>query len=76
MLYHNHGKLNKKNVSVTHKLKKNFAFLYKILNVNFSYYGLKEQKSVIKIVVGMLRRRKYKNITIKKTCKICQFRIM
>jgi hypothetical protein len=56
--------------------KKNLAFIYKILNVSFSHYGLKERKSAIKIVVGMVRRRKYENITIEKTCKICRFRIM
>jgi len=56
--------------------KKNLAFIYKILNANFSHYGLKERKSAIKIVVGMVRRRKYENITMEKTCKICQFRIM
>ena len=53
-----------------------YIYIYKILNASFSHYGLKERKSAIKIVVGMLRRRKYENITIEKTCKICQFRFM
>jgi hypothetical protein len=55
------------------QMKKNFAFINKILNANFSCYGLKERESAIKIVVGVVRRRKYENITIEKTCKICQF---
>jgi hypothetical protein len=63
-------------MSVLHTKEKRTLLLCKILNANFSHYGLKERKSAIKIIVVMVRRKKYENITIEKTCKICQFRIM
>jgi hypothetical protein len=52
--------------------KKNFTFIEKILSARFSHYELKGRKSAIKIVVGMVKRSKYTNLTTEKT----QFRIM